>query len=258
MFDGGLIVSRDSDLELDITASFIDIPAEKHPDRIAIISESVPVTYRELRELTSRAANALRGLGCLSGDRILIALPDSLEFVAAFFATAKVEGTAVPVSPFCLAAEYDSYLVESGATIAIVHALAFPQIQHRASELGVILIVVGTLHPPDGFLGWDDCVKTASPLFAKSGLKPSNPIFLLYTSGSTGKPKAAIHQYKSLLATSDSIARQVLNIGAGDITFSISKSHFAYGLGNSICFPLFCGASTFLYSRKPNIREIFD
>ncbi|HKF51489.1 MAG TPA: AMP-binding protein, partial [Candidatus Acidoferrales bacterium] len=83
--------------QLNIADEFVSRPAHAHPDRIAILGEPRSVTYREVKQAVNRAANVLREWRCKPGDRVLIALPDSLEFIAAFFGAASIGAIAVPV-----------------------------------------------------------------------------------------------------------------------------------------------------------------
>jgi benzoate-CoA ligase family protein len=75
--------------------------------------------------------------------------------------------------------------------------------------------------------------------------------FWLYSSGSTGQPKGAMHLHGSLAATADTYARSVLGITTDDTVFSAAKLFFAYGLGNSLTFPMSVGATTALLSERP-------
>src|SRR2546425_933797 len=68
-----------------VAAHFLEAPAASHPERLAIVGEPREVTYGELAALANRAGNALRSHGVSRGDRVLIVLPDSAEFVAVFF-----------------------------------------------------------------------------------------------------------------------------------------------------------------------------
>ena len=78
-----------------------------------------------------------------------------------------------------------------------------------------------------------------------------SPAFWLYTSGTTGTPKAAMHRHGSLRDTAETYARDVLAIKPDDLTFSVAKLFFAYGLGNSLTFPLSVGAATVLDRSRP-------
>ena len=73
---------------------------------------------------------------------------------------------------------------------------------------------------------------------------PDSPAFWLYTSGTTGTPKGAMHRHGSLRDTAVTYAQDVLAIGPDDVTFSVAKFFFAYGLGNTLTFPLSVGATT--------------
>src|SRR6266480_29565 len=96
-----------------VAAHFLESPAVLHPERLAIVGEPREITYRELSALANRAGNALRSNGVSRGDRVLIVLPDSAEFVAAFFGAAKIGAVAVPVNPFARSADYIHYLENS-------------------------------------------------------------------------------------------------------------------------------------------------
>src|ERR1700747_2396892 len=86
--------------KLNIATHFMDAPAALHPERTAIVGEPREITCGELAALSNRAGTALRAQGVSRGDRVLIVLPDSLEFVAAFFGAAKIGAVAVPVNPY--------------------------------------------------------------------------------------------------------------------------------------------------------------
>ena len=73
-----------------------------------------------------------------------------------------------------------------------------------------------------------------------------SPAFWLYTSGTTGQPKAAMHRHASIQVVCETYGTQVLGIRREDRCLSAAKAFFAYGLGNSLLFPLSVGASAVL------------
>jgi benzoate-CoA ligase len=82
--------------------------------------------------------------------------------------------------------------------------------------------------------------------------------FWLYTSGTTGRPKAAVHLQHDMRHCIEHYAKPVLGIGEDDVTFSVAKLYFAYGLGNALYFPLAVGATTVLLSGPPAPPAVFD
>src|SRR5438046_6545901 len=107
-----------------LASHFLDAPAALHPERAAIVGEPREVSYGELATLANRVGNALRAQGVSGGDRVLIVLPDSAEFVAAFFGAAKIGAVAVPVNPFARSADYFHYLENSEPRTALIHSNA--------------------------------------------------------------------------------------------------------------------------------------
>ena len=81
---------------------------------------------------------------------------------------------------------------------------------------------------------------------------------MLYSSGSTGKPKGVPHRHKSLLLPCDLMGKALLGITGDDVIFSTSKFSFAYGLINSLAFPLRFGATAILLPGKPDPRSILE
>src|SRR5580704_35361 len=121
---------------------FLDRPADAHPERIAILGEPRAVRYGELRELANRVGNALAASGCARGDRVLIVLRDSVEFMAAFFGAAKIGAIPVPVNSFARTGDYSFYVSDCGASIAIVDEGALGEFAPagRASNVKVVVV----------------------------------------------------------------------------------------------------------------------
>ena len=89
---------------------------------------------------------------------------------------------------------------------------------------------------------------TRGPAFTDADEAPvaattaDSPAFWLYSSGTTGMPKGVMHRHGSPQATAETYAREVLDIGPDDRCLSVAKLFFAFGLGNSLTFPLAVGA----------------
>jgi benzoate-CoA ligase len=241
-----------------ITDYFLYVPALSHPGRAAILGEPVPVSYGELASLTRRVSMALSREGIAPGERVLIVLPDSVEFIAAFLGVVAIGAVAVPVNPMAREPDYAHYLRDSGAKLVIVHELALADFVPAARGFRTSsIVVVGQISggeksaAPAGCLRWNKWLPVSAEHKATRHTLATDTAFFLYTSGSGGTPKAAVHQHKDMLVTSRSFAHGILGITAEDRTYSVSKLFFAYGLGNGMYFPLSAGAATVLDPERP-------
>src|SRR5713101_9205530 len=127
-----------------LAVHFLDVPAKRHPERVAIAGEPREVTYGELAALANCAGNALLEQGVCRGDRVLIVLPDSAEFMAAFFGVAKIGAVAVPVNPFARSSDFIHYFENSEPRAAIIHSEALAEFLPASSVLPQVpLVVVG-------------------------------------------------------------------------------------------------------------------
>jgi benzoate-CoA ligase family protein len=248
--------------QFNIAAYFVDAPAARHPSRTAIVGEPWAATYAELSQLTNRVGNALLDLGVSRGDRVLIVLPDSLEFIAAFFGAAKIGAVAVPVNPFARSADYSHYLQDSEPRAAIVHSEtleAFLPASSERAQMPIVIVTEGQVatHGVSCAI-WDEWIVSASKELAPAETSSSYPALMLYTSGSGGTPKAAVHRHGDMLVTTRNYAQGVLGLHSDDVTFSTSKLFFAYGLGNGMYFPLASGASTLLNPKRPTAGHVLE
>jgi benzoate-CoA ligase family protein len=245
-----------------IADEFISRPAKEHPDKLAILGVEREVTYAQLETEVSRVARALLDSGCKPGERVLIALPDSVEFVACFFGAAKIGAIAVPVNSMARAADYRHYLSNSGARFAMVHASILAEfvsgIVPGALELVVVFgrTVSRLQNPPSKIVHASHWLPASGRAAKTYPTTATDAAFFLYTSGSGGTPKAAVHRHRDMLVTSQNFAQGVLGLHADDRMFSVSKLYFAYGLGNGMYFPLFFGASTLLYPDRPRSDRV--
>ena len=248
-----------------IADEFVSRLAREYPEKLAILGTGRAQTYVELEALVERVAAALRSANCQPGERVLIALPDSAELIAAFFGAAKIGAIAVPVNPMARAADYRHWLENCGARIAIVHAPILGEFGDGvAGDAALDLLVIyestaGTVKPERAarrILEWDDWLPSHAGTSATHPTVATDPAFLLYTSGSGGTPKAVVHRHQDMGVAARNYAQGVLGLRADDRLFSVSKLFFAYGLGNGMYFPLHFGASTILYPERPRADEI--
>jgi len=249
---------------LNIADEFVSRPAREHPEKLAVLGSEREATYAELERDVNRVARALRDAGCGVGDRVLIVLPDSIEFIASFFGAAKIGAIAVPVNSFARESDYAHYVRDSGARFAIVSAEPYPAfcgaVNHAAPKLTIVVGTRGRIEPPPHGMAvrWEDWLPASAGGIETHATAAKDPAFFLYTSGTGGPAKAAVHSHKDMMFTSRGFAQGVLGLRAADRVFSVSKLFFAYGLGNGMYFPFSVGAGTLLYPERPTVDDVAE
>jgi acyl-coenzyme A synthetase/AMP-(fatty) acid ligase/acyl carrier protein len=243
--------------DFDIASWFIDRFADLDPDKTAVCGDPAQISYGSLRNEVNRAANALNRCGCKAGDRVLIALHDSIEFISAFFGSTRLGAIAVPVNPAASVSEFRFYLSDCKPRIAVVGASTLSNFEQAMESERPELLVVADDKSVHTHLNWAECLRNESALCAFR-LPAERNAFILYTSGSTDRSKAVVHSHKGMIAASINFGQGLLKLTPTDRTFSTSKLFFGYGLGNSMFLPLSVGASTILSASRTQLSSVAD
>ena len=228
-------------------------------DRLALTGVAGEVSYRRLHERVLRAASGLRAIGVQPEQRVLMFMADSPEFVVVYLAAMRIGAIPVPVSTMTKADGLAELLRDSRARLLAIT----PQFTEQAAAA-----LLGAPEVAGVLVGGDGAVKTPLPVFALDELAGTDdslystiadsPAFWLYTSGTTGLPKAAMHRHGSIAYTCETYGSQVLGINRDDRCLSAAKAFFAYGLGNSVLFPLSVGAAAVLEPAPSNPTTIVE
>jgi benzoate-CoA ligase family protein len=224
-------------------------------DRTALTGPAGDLTYGQLHDLVCRTAAGLRGLGLQPEQRVLMLMADSPEFVAVYLAAMRIGAIPVPVSTMLHADGVAELLRDSRARLlAVTPEFAGPAVAAAAAapELAELILAASADATAQPLFGAPVPVHMLGELAAGAGdetvydTSPDSPAFWLYTSGTTGLPKGAMHRHGSIPVVCETYGTQVLGIRPDDRCLSAAKAFFAYGLGNSILFPLSVGASAVL------------
>src|SRR5260370_452282 len=115
---------------------------EERGQKPAVYYGSECYSYDDVRRMSNRAGNALKELGVEMEDRVLMVLPDSIEFVATWFGIAKIGAVITMVNTILPAADYEYYLEYTRAKVAIVESSVidrFLTVARHARHLKIVL-----------------------------------------------------------------------------------------------------------------------
>ena len=243
-------------IDLNAVEHFLGTPAlQRHGARAALICGAQTLSYAELATEVARAANALRALGVLPGDRVLLLMRDTPEFAAAWLGAVHAGAVAVALNTKLSEAEYRHIRADSGARLAIVEdvfAWARPDLTAEHASEGSLVIAGASAGPS---LSWRGALARSVPQATPYAARAEDPAFWLYSSGTTGKPKGIVHAHRSLLPAGQA-QREVVGLAPGDRCFATSKLFFAYALEHGLLGPLATGATAILEPDWPDAETV--
>jgi len=199
-------------LKNEATFTRFDRMSEAYPGRTAIIYLGESFSYRRLRELSERFAGALAGLGVRKGDRVMVYIANSVQWVIAFLGIQKIGAVIVPVSPIYTSHEIAYMIQDSGARAIVCMDTNYGYVDDALAKTGPKQVIVtnltdllpgwkrvlGTLFDkiPSGKVGRDGGVHRFRALLRHAPIAAATPIdpaadlsYILYTGGTTGFPK---------------------------------------------------------------------
>jgi acetyl-CoA synthetase len=223
------------------TDAHLGTPAQ---ERVAMVVEddtlgTSSITYRELAERSSRFAELLRNMGVAAGDRVLIRLPNSIDYASAFFGTLKRGAIAVPTSTLLTAEEVRYLLEDSQAVAMVIDESAFEAMGSRLQGRGLLREVIIAGVPLERALA------SAPPTHPPERTRPGDPAYLVYTSGTTGFPKGVLHGHRSLVGRMPAahywfdLPLDANAPAPADRIVHSGKFNWTYVLGSALMDPLF-------------------
>lgn len=179
--------------------------AKQEPQKTAVVwcdeqgNEKI-LTFQEISELSSKAANFFLSQGIQKGDRILLMLKRHYEYWYLQMALHKIGAVSVPAT-YMLQKHDIAYRIAAAGIKAIICAEDEDLCRHvreASADKNLLLYTVRTEH--EGFLCLDNPIANASPELKRIATKVTDPMVLYFTSGTTGNPKMALHNYTYSLA----------------------------------------------------------
>ncbi|MBE8987826.1 benzoate-CoA ligase family protein [Nostoc sp. LEGE 12450] len=209
-------------------------------EKIAFYYQNQTYTYAQVSGFVRRSARLFANLGLEQENRIAILLPDSPEFVFGFWGAIWLGAVPVPINTTCSLDEIQYILQDSRAKLLLTTKEWQEKLTPIQSQSLRHLLL------KDGESAYLSLLNQQDELLSCAKTSADEPAFWLYTSGSTGRPKGVIHLHQSMVVCAERYGKATLGLRQDDITYSVAKMSFAYGLGNTLYMPMAVGAASVL------------
>jgi acetoacetyl-CoA synthetase len=238
------------------------------PAVIAVAEDGteVPLSPAQLRARVGAARAGLRRLGVGAGDRVVALVPNTIEALVGFLATASLGAVWSSCSPdFGAHSVIDRFTQISPTVLLAVDGYryggkAFAVADTVASIREALPTLAGAVHipalgtdTPDGMIGWDELVSVpAEPEFTPVPF--SAPLWVLYSSGTTGLPKPIVQSVGGILLEHLKSLRLHWDLGPGDRFLWFTTT--GWMMWNFLIGGLLVGATVVLFDGSPGHPDL--
>ncbi len=247
----------------------VEVSALRFPAKPFVIFYDTAITYRRFQRETEAIAGWLQQrCGVKRGDRVLLVLQNSPQFMAAYYAVLRADAVVVPVNPMNLTHELRHVVVDSGARVAFVAQDLLPRLQPLLDE-GLDHLIVATysdylespteLKLPDFVAAprvlltdprsaaWADVLASGlAPGPIEAG--PDELAVMPYTSGTTGQPKGCMHTHRSTMVNAVSMGVWG-QVNQGSVGLAVLPMFHVTGMQANLNGTIFNGSTVVLLPR---------
>jgi len=265
---------------------FLDQSAQKYPDQACTIFKGATITFKEMNEISDHLAGGLVAMGVKKGDRVGIFMPNSPQFVMAYFGILKAGGVVVATNPLYTPAEIEHQANDSGIEVMFVMTNFYKTIKTAQPKTKIKKLIVTNLKealPPlmrvlftllrekkggfriDGGLSQGDVwlqdvlkkhINTPRPKIEITG---DDTAMFQYSGGTTGVAKAAVALHRNVLANALQIRYWFVNAKDGEEVLLMAVPLFhVYGMVAGMLFAIASGSSMVMVPNPRDLKDVLD
>ena len=228
-------------------AELLTRAAAEAPDRVALVESGSGrrVTWAQLDAEAARVACGLDAMGLVTGYRVVVALANRVELVAAYLGALRAGLVVVPVNPRSATGELVRMLADCGARAVFADETTVTTVRQAVAGLEDALtgadeelrrrtpvprVVCVSVPRTAGETSYDELLAAQGDP-APPGGDPERLAVLLYTSGTSGRPRAAMLTHRALLANIEQNAAVDPPVLTGDdVVLGVLPLFHVYGL----------------------------
>ena len=253
--------------------AMLDDAAENHPNSTATIFFTRKRSYKSISDAAWRFANGLRRLGVKTGDRVALVLPNSPQFVIAFYGALRAGAVVVPCNPLYTPPELRQQLADAGTETIVVLSRIYPAVKAAREGTKLRNVIVTNIKeemPPvlrtlftlakekkeghrQPFVGDPGAIAFQKVLALKGDdsaaeVDPDDVALLQYTGGTTGTSKGAMLSHRALVANTLQCSAwfgHAMREGV-DAVMAVMPLFHVYGLTTVMNFAVLTGGALIL------------
>lgn len=227
------------------------------PRRTMVRCADAALDYATMDERTARVAEGLRRAGFAPGSRIVIHLPNIVEFIVAYFGALRAGLVVVPLNPMLTPDELTHLMLDAEAVAAITAYRTVVEAVGNEPRLAHVVIYAVDEMADAGDLPRFAALEATDPGDRQVARTDGDATaIVIYTSGTTGQPKGAelthLQAYVSCTAESE-----LLDIGRDDVTLAVLPLFHVFGLSSVLNIAVRRGEAIYLM-RRFDAQEMVD
>ncbi len=228
--------------------------AAGHGARTAMVWRGGSLSYGALRRRVHGFARGLQALGVAPGERLLVQMPNSVEFATAFLAAVKLGVLPVVVNSLLGVREVGAILEQTRPRFAVTEGSRARALRDLGAPMEAV-ICAGEARGDE--MPFDAVSHEAPDDLVTRDTSAHEPAFMVCTSGTTGRPKCIVHAHRWIVALGD-LNRYRLPPEPGDVVLATGEWSFISALGHNLLFPLRNGLTCAVLAGRATPENVLE